>query len=607
MRRFIRSALVAVASTLVGVTPVVSAAAQPGADTTRVESAGVAGARQACAGPAIVCPARILFGLSVPRVLTLPAGLTSLETRLGHRADVVGTYQDFTEPMYTTRLRRAIDSGRTPMVTWEPFNARTGTTASYPLSRIAAGAYDAYLRRSADQAKAVRKRFIVRFGHEMNGFWYPWGQPRPLHPQSVAQRVNTPATYVAAYRHVVEVFRARGATNVAWMWSPNVTDANPNVTLRSLYPGDGYVDTIGLSGYLQEPTDTFESRYRATLTELSTIGVGKPVFVAETGAVVSESRPPQLTAMLDAMSAEPRITGLVYFSQPDKTTDYRIDTDAQAASTIRQALGRPRFALSTSDSAAFATTPLLSGFPRVGTTVSASFLWRGSPTHTSAGWLSCPTASAPSAQCTRVGSGTDLSVGAGVRGRYLRASLGVVSSATVDSATRTMGPVLNVPPAVSAAGVDLLAGSVRVRLPPAPAQVTNWVVRLDDGPRTYLPAGATEHYFNGLAADTDHTVTLAACDCPSNGPDTTVSFTLLARPAVPTYVAARGAYTVTLPSPARGQTAWVAIVDGVEEELPLATGTVTRSALASGRHSFGIRAVSGPARTGASFVYPQLL
>jgi len=577
-----------------------------GAADTAAGLAGAAGAEQVCRGPEVVCPDRFLVGLSVPRVLERGRDLTSLEHALGRRADLIGSYQDFSEPMYTARLRGAIASGRTPVVTWEPFNAKAPTKDSYPLARIAAGAYDAYLRKAADQANAAGAPFIIRFGHEMNGFWYPWGQARPLHPQNVASRGNTPGEYVAAFRHVVDVFRAQGAANVSWMWSPNVVDANANVSLASLYPGDRYVDVIGLSGYEFRPTDTFEGRYRPTLTELAPLGADKPVFIAETGVVVNEGRPAQLTEMLEAMAAEPRIQALIYFSQPDKAIDYRIDSDTATQAAFRRVLATPRFSLGAGDLGAFATTPIIDGVPRVGTTLHATYLWRGPASRASTAWLSCPEETTPSAECTRVGWGAYLTLESKNRGQYLRARLGVVSPSATDAAERTIGPVLNVPPKVAPAGIDLLAQSVRVRFPTAPSQSTNWILRLDDGVKSYLPISATEYYLNNLPTGSEHTITLSACDCPSTGPATIATFAVVTKPTVPDYVTGSGRYTVSLPKPVTGQTAWAAVVDGVEEDLPLTTTTVTKTGLSPGMHTFGLRAVAGDGRTNPTYVYPQI-
>ncbi len=567
----------------------------------------VPGHQEACQGPAVVCRGRIMFGLATPDVLDLNPTLTGLESRLGHRADLIGSYQDFTEPMYTARLRAAIASGRTPVVTWEPYNSKRYATNTYPLRSIAAGAYDAYLRRSADQARAVGAPFVVRFGHEMNGFWYPWGQPR-VHPQNVAAAGNTPAMYAAAYRHVVDVFRQRGATNVAWMWSPNVTDANPAVTLRSLYPGDQYVDVIGLSGYLERPTDTVESRYRDTLDELSALGPGKPVVIAETGAVVAEHRGPQLTAMIAALSAEPRISGIIYFSQPDKAVDYRISDDVEAQDALRSALQSPRFTRPVSTGSAFARTPQVTGEAIVGQSLSTQWTWRGTPTQEHGLWLSCPEAATPSEQCDIVGRGSALSVGMSLHGRYLRAALGIMSAGASDYAeSRTTGPVRVRPAAVTVSGIDLLSTAVRVRFPAAEAGTTNWVVKLDDAAAEYLPASTTtEHYYNNLPAGSTHTLTVAASDGPSVGPATTLTFGVVTKPQNPAFSTGHGTYTVTLPAPAPGQTGWVAVSDGVETALPLGTTSVTRSGLTPGQHTFGLRAVAGDGRTNPATVFPTV-
>jgi endoglucanase len=79
----------------------------------------------------------------------------------------------------------------------------------------------------------------------MNGNWYPWGY---------GVNGNTDlADYVAAYRHIVDLFRAAGATNVQFVWNPWVVNANQisqyGDMLLAAYPGDNYVDWVALDGY----------------------------------------------------------------------------------------------------------------------------------------------------------------------------------------------------------------------------------------------------------------------------------------------------------------------------------------------------------------------
>ncbi len=77
---------------------------------------------------------------------------------------------------------------------------------------------------------------MIRFAHEMNGTWYPWSGSA------------TASTYVAAWRHIVSLFRADGVTNVQWVWSPNVQEGS-KYPISPYFPGDEWIDYVGLDGY----------------------------------------------------------------------------------------------------------------------------------------------------------------------------------------------------------------------------------------------------------------------------------------------------------------------------------------------------------------------
>src|SRR5262249_37398206 len=161
-----------------------------------------------------------------------------------------------------------------PIVAWEPWDYTHGVNQpAYRLSAIYGGHYDTYIRSWATGIAALRIPIVMRFAHEMNGSWYPWCEQ---------SNGNRPGDYIRAARHVHEIFTAAGARNVTWMWSPNVTypGARP---LSSLYPGDSYVDWIGLSGYYGTGGVTayrsFNSIFAGTLTELGTFSL-KPVVIA---------------------------------------------------------------------------------------------------------------------------------------------------------------------------------------------------------------------------------------------------------------------------------------------------------------------------------------
>ena len=124
-------------------------------------------------------------------------------------------------------------------LTWEPW---------VKLADITNGVYDAYLTSYAVEVKDCGLKTRLRFAHEMiqNDIydncqgqancpeWYPWQ--------------DQPADYIAAFRHVHDVFVATGETNVEFVWCPNNYPFNLSI-VQKYYPGQNYVDWLCMDGY----------------------------------------------------------------------------------------------------------------------------------------------------------------------------------------------------------------------------------------------------------------------------------------------------------------------------------------------------------------------
>jgi hypothetical protein len=193
-----------------------------------------------------------------------------------------------------------------------------------------AGSYDAYIKASAQAAAAYGKQFQLRFAPEMNGSWAPW---------EGSVNGNTPALYVAAWRHVVSIFRAAGATNVQWVWSPN---NGPTSTIASYYPGDSWVDVIGIDGYnwgsslgsWQSFTQVFGPAY-AVVTSLSAV---KPIQISETAsAETGGDKPAWITSafLSEIPTSFPRLIAVIWFDE-NKETNWSIDSSTAALAAYRQ-------------------------------------------------------------------------------------------------------------------------------------------------------------------------------------------------------------------------------------------------------------------------------
>src|SRR4051795_10561850 len=233
-------------------------------------------ANAACAPHPLLCPERIYVGASVDGLPDDPAVLDPFTEATGVSPSVAMYFYDFGGRVDTTALRRLSDTGRLPMMTWEPWDHTTPSANPYSLQAIASGQFDAYLSAQGRALASVGAPVAVRFAHEMNGGWYPWGQ---------GANGNTPSDYVAAYRRVHDVVTAAGATNVVWVWSPITVISRPSVPLAPLYPGDGYVDWVGLSVYFSSPTATYVKTGPSPLSQLAQAAPAKPIYVAETAVL----------------------------------------------------------------------------------------------------------------------------------------------------------------------------------------------------------------------------------------------------------------------------------------------------------------------------------
>jgi beta-mannanase len=124
---------------------------------------------------------------------------------------------------------------------------------------------------------------MLRFNHEMNGWWFPWAEGRT---STGVVNGNSPGDYVKAWRHVHDIFTRVGATNVSWLWSPNIVAVNTNYAdLASVYPGDAYVDWTGVDGYNWGTSDpdfdwqSFADVFGDIYPKLA--AKGKPIIIGE--------------------------------------------------------------------------------------------------------------------------------------------------------------------------------------------------------------------------------------------------------------------------------------------------------------------------------------
>jgi len=270
------------------------------------------------------------FGLSPSTGPQGSAQVRLIEDLLGRKVDLVNFYLGWNFGGFDTKALDDIEAlGALPEVTWEPWNYRLGShQGRYALSRIIAGSFDGYIRSWAKAAAAWGKPFMLRFAQEMNGNWYPWG---------AAVNGNNTGEYVQAYRHVHKLFTSVGATNVIWVWSPNILYPG-SVSLSSVYPGNSYVNWIGVDGYNWGTRAPRKGGWRSpsavfvpTLNALKRLAPTKPVMIAETAcAEQGGSKSAWITNLFKLLNNYPEVKAVAWFNYDKGRTDWQI-TSSKAA------------------------------------------------------------------------------------------------------------------------------------------------------------------------------------------------------------------------------------------------------------------------------------
>ena len=245
--------------------------------------------------------------------------IDSFASDSGFSPRIVSYYGNFTDPFPTTFAEEAAAKGAIVLVQWQP----RGTTNA----AVAAGTDDAFIQAYAQAIASVDGQVIISYGQEMNGNWYNWG--------TYGAGNSNPTDYVAAYQHVHDIFQAEGVKNVTWLWDPNIgyTGSTP---LNQVYPGDAYVDWVGLDGYFANPTDTFTSLFGASIIQLRTF-TNKPLLIAESG-VTGAAGACQLAGLFAGASQAGAI-GIVYFDQAQtggpENQDWRLEDNAANMAAFR--------------------------------------------------------------------------------------------------------------------------------------------------------------------------------------------------------------------------------------------------------------------------------
>jgi hypothetical protein len=229
-------------------------------------------------------------------------------------------------PLENTRAYGAI-----PLFSWSSSaTPEDSHQRHFRLANVINGTFDPFIREFAEAAREWGHPFFLRFDWEMNGFWFPWSE---------GVNGNKRGQFVAAWRHVHDIFASVGATNATWVWCPNVDFTRKLIPLNRVYPGDAYVDWTCLDGFnwgkRRDSTgwQNFNQVFHETYKRVLRIAPHRPVIIAEVASNErGGSKPAWIRNLLHIVPAKYRkIRGLIWFDVRDRDTHWPLESSEKAA------------------------------------------------------------------------------------------------------------------------------------------------------------------------------------------------------------------------------------------------------------------------------------
>ena len=266
-----------------------------------------------------------------------------MESKIGRKFDLIHHFKDFdaTNNMWpTSAMLSQAAEGRTVHVGWElvsydgsydsalqPAPGASSTDRSgasqktWTYRQVNNGSLDRYLDAVAAKVKATSAKFIVDIDPEMDD------RPDIGGTAKIRAAAGTRAEYAAAYRHIVDRFRARGVTNVTWAWTVSgwtASDASKAWSLQQLWPGAGYVNIIMWDPYnhkvdrwrsFGQMVAPFYNAIRGGLLDpVDSTAKKLPLGLGEYGCIDDPRRADWLKAIPSQARAYPALVSLGYFS-----------------------------------------------------------------------------------------------------------------------------------------------------------------------------------------------------------------------------------------------------------------------------------------------------
>jgi len=212
-----------------------------------------------------------------------------------------------------TKVRGVVGGRGLMFLDWN-LTQTTAVNGGITVREVATGSLDRYIRGYARDVRAYGLPIqILLFNGEFNGDWWYAVSPR-------ANPSLSTADFVKAWRRVVNIFRAVGASNVSWAWVVNGYPSDPSQQpqidrdIGSYYPGDEYVDWVGADVYDVGTPNWLDGPYAFAVAHSKPVWIGEFGIRHEWSILTPVQQRAWLEAMFDYFESHSAIKAVSYFN-----------------------------------------------------------------------------------------------------------------------------------------------------------------------------------------------------------------------------------------------------------------------------------------------------
>lgn len=278
-----------------------------------------------------IAPRRIQSGVQMG---WQASDITEFEAKTGISVDLVGEHIQWgNERDFPSYLGEAVrDAAKTLVVFWNPmdYTKPIDRQQDYSYGTIIFGDWDSYLSSFAQQARDYGGPVILIPLEEPNGNWDAW---------SGSLKGNSPELYVETYRHIQAFFD--NVPNVYFGWAVNYESLpdTPENQLERYYPGDAYVDYVGVDGFnFGDPWLSFDDIFAAPLARLARYK--KPIYIFSIASARGKEKPQWIENFLTSpLLRQYDVQGWLWFNE-NKEEDWRVWSSPAALEAFRTYAGR---------------------------------------------------------------------------------------------------------------------------------------------------------------------------------------------------------------------------------------------------------------------------